>query len=195
MNFLAHLYLSGDDPDIKIGNFIGDFVKGKNQLQNLPEGIQRGVVLHRSIDEFTDRHPIVIQSRKRLWSSYRHYSSVILDIFFDHFLAKNWDSYHDTLLPDYAEACYLILEKRKKELPIDVQLLLPHMMRDNWLVNYSRIEGIHRALKGMARRAKFDSKMDESIHDLKEQYADFEKDFRTFFPHLRTHAEFSLEVL
>ena len=103
MNFLAHLYLSGDNPKVKVGNFIGDFVKGKNLKDRFEADIARGIGLHREIDWFTDTHSIVKQSKDRLRPKYRHYSGVIVDIFYDHFLAKNWDRYSKQLLPDFAE--------------------------------------------------------------------------------------------
>ena len=189
MNFLAHLYLSGSDPDVMTGNFIGDFVKGRSWGELYPLQVVRGIELHRSIDAFTDSHAVVSQSKKRLFPTYRHYAGVIVDIYYDHFLALNWQKYHPDLLPDYAERCYEILKTRPYTLPDQVQFLLPHMMRGNWLVNYGTLEGIHRALSGMARRASFVSKMEESIKDLEENYEAFKSEFDTFFPALKEHAE------
>ena len=91
MNFLAHIYLSGDDPNIQLGNFIGDFVKGRNLVEQFGHEIAKGIELHRAIDEFTDKHPIVKLSKVRLREKYRHYAPVIVDIFYDHYLAKNWE--------------------------------------------------------------------------------------------------------
>lgn len=189
MNFLAHLYLSGSDPDIMVGNFIGDFVKGRSWGDLYPDKVTKGIELHRSIDAFTDSHRVVSLSKKRLFPTYRHYAGVIVDIYYDHFLASNWQQFHSDLLPDYAERCYEILNTRPYSLPDQVQFLLPHMMRGNWLVNYGTLEGIHRALSGMARRASFVSKMEESIKDLEENYEAFQEEFNTFFPALREHAE------
>ncbi|MEX0290603.1 MAG: DUF479 domain-containing protein, partial [Flavobacteriaceae bacterium] len=94
MNFLAHIYLSFGDDEITIGNFIADSIRGK-KYKHLPERVQKGVILHRAIDTFTDAHPTVRQSSKRLHENYSHYSRVIVDIFYDHFLAKNWKNYSD----------------------------------------------------------------------------------------------------
>jgi len=184
MNFLAHIYLSGNDPDIMVGNFIGDFVKGRNLEEQFGAKIARGIELHRAIDEFTDSHSIVRQSKLRLRSGYGHYAPVIVDVFYDHFLAKNWNDYNDLLLPDFAEQTYQTIENFTTILPEDVKQMLPYMIRGNWLVNYARIEGIQRALMGMSRRTKFNSKMDESINDLRAHYNDFKKEFETFFPEL-----------
>jgi len=189
MNFLAHLYLSGTDPDIMTGNFIGDFVKGRPHYQHMPEKVVVGIELHRIIDAFTDSHPVVANSKKRLWPKYRHYAGVIIDIYYDHFLAKNWGDYHRDLLPDYADACYQVLQSRTYVLPEPVNFLLPHMIRGNWLVNYAKLEGIHRALSGMARRTTFVSKMEESVKDLEEYYEGFKTEFQLFFPDLINEAK------
>lgn len=188
MNFLAHLYLSADNPEIQLGNFIGDFVRGRDLSSRFSKNIVRGIELHRTIDEFTDRHPIVKQSKDRLRPKYRHYAPVIVDIFYDHFLAVNWSLYHSQLLPDFADSCYDYLQKNIDVLPEQAKWMLPHMVRCNWLVNYGKIEGIQQALSGMTRRSKFDSKMNESTVELIEFYADFNNEFKLFFPELEQHA-------
>jgi acyl carrier protein phosphodiesterase len=184
MNFLAHLYLSGPYDEIKIGNFIGDFVKGRNLSEKYGAAIAKGVDLHREIDHFTDHHPLVQESKNRLRPKYRHYSPVIVDVFYDHFLAHRWNEYSDQLLPDFADKIYDLMEKSHKILPDQVNFMLPYMIKGNWLVNYSKLEGIHRALSGMARRTPYESKMDEATEDLRMNYVDFEKEFRQFFPEL-----------
>ena len=188
MNFLAHLYLSGNDPDIQLGNFIGDFVRGRNLTEQFDARIATGIELHRAIDEFTDKHAIVKLSKDRLRGKYRHYASVIVDIFYDHYLAKNWDQFHDVFLPDYAEGIYAMVMSREGILPEKVTWMMPHMIKGNWLANYARIEGIGRVLGGMSRRTPYDSKMNESIEDLKIYYLDFEKEFLEFFPKLQEHS-------
>jgi acyl carrier protein phosphodiesterase len=189
VNFLAHLYLSGDDQKIQLGNFIGDFVKGRPEQLDYDREIVRGIELHRAIDEYTDSHPIVLESKVRLRPKYRHYSSVIVDVYYDHFLAKNWHDYHEELLPDYADKVYGMVEKNLPILPKQVQRMLPYMIRGNWLVNYAQIEGIHRALYGMASRSKYDSKMDEASEDLREHYNEFYKEFAAFFPELSNYCK------
>jgi acyl carrier protein phosphodiesterase len=177
MNFLAHLYLSGENPKIQLGNFIGDFVKGKPGQLNYDKEIVKGIELHRAIDEFTDSHAIVLESKVRLRPKYRHYSSVIVDMYYDHFLARNWNDYHDDLLPDYADKVYGLVEQNLAILPGQVQRMMPFMVRGNWLVNYAQIEGIHRALYGMSGRSKYDSKMDEASKDLVEHYDEFKYEY------------------
>lgn len=189
MNFLAHLYLSGNEEPIMVGNFIGDFVKGRNLVDQYGEGIARGIELHRAIDEFTDRHPIVKQSKARLWPVYRHYSAVIVDIFYDHYLAAGWSTYSDEHLEKYAERVYALMARHDHILPEQVRYMLGYMSRGNWLVGYSYVEGIRRALTGMSRRATFESKMEQAVEDLRKNYDSFEEDFKTFFPELDQFAK------
>lgn len=189
MNFLAHVYLSGDNTELMIGNFIGDFVKGRDLKKQFSKDIAKGIELHRAIDEYTDKHEIVQQSKDRLRPKYRHYSGVIIDMFYDHFLAKNWKNFHTSSLEEFASQFYKLLEKNEDNLPEEVQRLMPYMIRGNWFLNYAYIEGIHRALSGMSRRTSFDSKMDESVVDLSKHYALFENEFNQFFPALH---EFSI---
>lgn len=193
MNFLAHISLSGDNPKIMVGNFIGDFVKGRNLLEQFEPEIARGIALHRAIDEFTDSHPIVTVSKNRLRPTYRHYSAVIVDMFYDHLLAKNWEQYYNEFLPDFAERSYRILEGFHPILPEGVKYMLPYMTKGNWLVNYARLEGIERALSGMARRSKHESKMELAVEDLKKNYDEFTQEFSIFYPQLQAFSKNWLE--
>jgi len=185
MNFLAHLYLSGDDPEIMTGNFIGDFVRGRNVHEQFNSSIALGIELHREIDEFTDSHLIVLESKKRLRPKYRHYAPVIVDMFYDHFLAAQWQSHHAQSLSDFATYAYSQLKIHEPILPERVVQMMPYMVKGNWLVSYAQLEGIHRALTGMSRRTPFDSKMDEAVFDLEKSYNDFESEFSQFFPELK----------
>ena len=195
MNFLAHVSLSGNDPKLMVGNFIGDFVKGRNLLEQFESRIASGIELHRSIDEFTDSHPIVAKSKNRLRPTYRHYSAVIVDMFYDHLLAKNWDYYYDEFLPDFAERTYRTIESFDAILPTPVKFMLPYMTKGNWLVNYARLEGIERALTGMARRSKHESKMELAVNDLVNHYDEFTEEFSTFFPELQQHCKIVITQL
>lgn len=183
MNFLAHIYLSGNNKLVTIGNFIADGIKS-DAYKKYPADIQKGILLHREIDTFTDAHPIVRQSTKRLHENYGHYSGVIVDILYDHFLAKNWDLYSQTSLGLYVENFYEDLEEHFEILPLRIQKLMPYMIADNWLLNYSKIEGIQRVLDGMNRRTKHVSRMNEATNELKIYYSEFEKEFTTFFNEL-----------
>ncbi len=188
MNFLAHLYLSGDDPEVMIGNFIADQVVGKH-YDGYSVGIIKGIELHRGIDEFTDTHPIVERGKVRLRPMYHKYSPVIIDIFYDHFLAANWGDYSDISLSDYSESCYEIVLARDAILPAGIRRMMPYMIEYNWLYNYANFEGMERVLAGMARRAKFQSKMELSIHDLKKDYDLYAEEFKEFFPQIMEFAK------
>ncbi|MGI9552434.1 MAG: ACP phosphodiesterase [Aurantibacter sp.] len=183
MNFLAHIYLSFDDDEITLGNFIADSIRG-NKYKHLPEQVQKGILLHRKIDTYTDAHPIPKKSSKRLHHNYSHYSRVIVDIFYDHFLAKNWKVYSDVPLATFVDHFYDLLEDNFTILPQGVQRMMPYMIADNWLYNYSKMEGIARVLNGMNRRTKNRSKMNFAIRDLEEHYEDFESEFTEFFEEL-----------
>ena len=189
MNFLAHIYLSGTNPKTMVGNFIGDFVKGRNVLEQFEADIAKGIELHRSIDEFTDHHPVVQISKMRLRPKYRHYAAVIVDIFYDHMLSRFWSNYHTEPLVNFSQGIYKVLQQYGNVLPIPVKNLLPYMIRDNWLLNYGTFDGIEKALTGISRRARHDSRMDESIHDLREHYEAFKSEFELFFPDLKKHSE------
>lgn len=188
MNFLAHIYLSFGDDEITIGNFIADSIRG-NKYDHLPERIQKGIALHLEIDTFTDSHAIPKVSSKRLHKNYSHYSRVIVDIFYDHFLAKNWSRYSDIPLDVFVENFYDLLEDHYTILPVGVKRMMPYMIADNWIYNYSKMEGIAKVLNGMNRRTKNRSKMNFAILDLEEHYDDFEKEFTAFFEELITFSK------
>ncbi|MCE2612234.1 acyl carrier protein phosphodiesterase [Flavobacteriaceae bacterium D16] len=183
MNFLAHIYLSFDDDEVAIGNFIADSIRSR-AYTHLPDKIQKGIQLHRAIDTYTDSHVLHKQSSKRLYPIYRHYSRVIVDIFYDHFLAKNWLQYSDTPLDRYVGDFYYLLERNYNLLPKGVQRMMPYMITDNWLLNYGNIEGIGKVLNGMNRRTQNKSKMNLAVNELQTYYADFEDDFTRFFDDL-----------
>jgi len=194
MNFLAHAYLSFDQEEVLVGNFVADFIKGK-ELPGFSTGVQIGILLHREIDTFTDSHPLVKAAQSYLRPRFRHYSSVISDIFFDHFLAKNWDKYSKTPLETFASNTYQTLEKHLPELPDRFGEMLLGMKSQNWLVNYRELEGIQRTLNGMTRRATFDSKMNESTELLREKEGEFELIFFAFFQDLKTFAQGKLRAI
>jgi len=188
LNFLAHIYLSGDSPKIMVGNFIGDFVKG-NQLQSYEEDIQLGIRVHRAIDSYTDSHKVVKQSKVRLSEKYRHYSGVIVDVYYDHFLAKNWERFHNDPLEVYVKESYSTILSYDEILPKQVKRMLSYMIPQNWLVSYRDLDGIGQALTGLSKRTTFDSGMEFAINDLKEHYEEFESEFLNFFEDLREHVK------
>ena len=188
MNFLAHIYLSGDDEGITIGNFIADGIKGKKYMK-YPAKIQKGILLHRSIDSYTDHHPTVRLSTARLHKNYGHYSGVIVDILYDHYLAKNWEKYHSTPLEEYIENFYELLRSNYEILPARIKKMMPYMISDNWLLSYATVPGIGKILSQMNVRTKGISKMNFAVLELEEYYSEFEDEFTSFFADLITHSE------
>jgi acyl carrier protein phosphodiesterase len=186
MNFLAHIYLSGDNDLLKIGNFMADSIRG-HQYEAYPTEIRKGILLHRAIDSFTDMHPIYRQSKHRLHQKYGHYSGVIMDIFYDHFLAKNWNSYSDEKLEDYAEKFYTLLKNNYEILTERTKGMIPYMIGRNWLVSYASIEGLEMILFQMDHRTKNRVAMHESIVELQQFYVEFETEFQLFFEELQQH--------
>lgn len=191
MNFLAHIYLSNNIPLVSIGNFIADGIKGK-EYKSFPKDIQIGILLHREIDTFTDAHPTVRQSTKRLHQNYSHYSGVIVDILYDHFLAKNWNRYSNMPLELFVSDFYDLLEVHFELLPKRIQQMIPYMIADNWLLNYANIEGIQKVLDGMNRRTKNLSGMNNATSELITYYSEFENEFTEFFEELRTFSSSKL---
>ena len=194
MNFLAHIYLSGEDDDVIIGNFIADGIKGKRYLKYPPK-VQKGILLHRSIDYYTDNHPIVRESTSRLHENYSHYSGVIVDILYDHFLAKNWKDYHHQPLEEYVENFYELLRKNFDWLPTRIQKMMPHMIADNWLLSYATISGISKILAQMNIRTNRVSNMDFAVIELEQYYTEFELEFTTFFKDIKAFSKNKLKEL
>ena len=194
MNFLAHIYLSGDDEAIIIGNFIADGIKGR-RYEKFPAPIAKGILLHRAIDSFTDSHPTVHQSTARLHKNYSHYSGVIVDILYDHFLAKNWNRYSDVPLEDYVQNFYGLLRKNFTTLPPRIQKMMPYMIADNWLLSYATIEGIGKILAQMNVRTKGISKMNLAVAELQKYYGEFEAEFTSFFKELIAYSQQKLLAL
>ncbi|TVZ51304.1 ACP phosphodiesterase [Dokdonia sp. Hel_I_53] len=183
MNFLAHIYLTDGLTLETIGNFMADGIKGKKYL-NYPLEIQKGILIHRWIDTYTDSHPIVKQSTKKLHGKYGHYSGVIVDIFYDHFLAKNWEKYHHDPLALYVTDFYTSLKNHYELLTPRIQKMMVPMIEQNWLLSYATLKGIETVLYNMNIRTKKRVAMDQSIEDLKAHYQEFETEFTLFFNEL-----------
>lgn len=186
MNFLSHLYLSGDSEGIIIGNFIADAVKGSNFI-HFPKEVQKGIILHRKIDSFTDSHHIVELSKERLRNNYKKYASVIVDIYYDHYLAKNWEDYSDIGLQQFTQNIYTLVRQHHSILPEKSAHFAHYMMEYDILYHYSRLEGVQQVFNGMARRASFLSNMEHAVNDLQEHYFLFEEEFKLFFPELKQY--------
>lgn len=193
MNFLAHIYLSGDNDYIKIGNFMADGIRGKH-FEEFPIDIQKGITLHRAIDTFTDAHPIFRQSTKKLHARYHHYAGVIVDVFYDHFLAKNWSVYSNENLEEFIQNFYESLRQNQAVLTEKTIGFMPYMFKQNWLSSYQTIEGINSILTQMDGRTKNKSKMRFATEELQEFYSDFEEEFTTFFRDLQQHVQLQIAI-
>ena len=186
MNFLGHFYLSKSDPELIVGNFIADYVKGK-KYQDYPENIARGIIIHRNIDHFTDGHEMMRLGRKRLFPTYRHYSGVIMDMYYDHFLAVLWHHYSDLSLEEFADYIYTTIESHWHILPESSRFLFPYMKSGNWLVRYATTEGIGKSLSGMSRRLNNGSNLEHAVDQLHEFYDDLKPEFEIFMHELEKH--------
>jgi len=186
MNFLAHQYLSGASEKVKIGNFIGDYIKGK-KYQNFHPEIQKGILLHRNIDHFTDHHPFFLHSSNRLKKGYQRYSGVVVDVIYDHFLAKNWNKYHTQVISKFVTNTHEILVRNYLILPHKVKLFLPFIIQSRRLESYSTLEGLQTALEIMSRRTSLPNQTDYAIKTLMNEYDDFENEFDNFMNDLITY--------
>lgn len=185
MNYLAHLYLSGDDTALLLGNFMADHLKGPERHQLQPPGVQKGIALHRHIDHFTDTHPVVEQSKARVRSQFGKYAPVIVDVFYDHFLATDWQKYHPEPLPKFTHKTYALLQAHEQQLPQGARHMLPYMIRHDWLNGYALMPGLQRVMEGMSRRSRFDSGMEKAPAFLQLHYQAFGEEFNAFFPALQ----------
>lgn len=183
MNYLAHLYLSFDHEEIMVGNYIADAVKGK-QIEAFPEDIRFGIFLHRQIDTFTDTHPVVEQSKKRIRDIYRKYSGVVTDMYYDHFLAAGWPAWSEVPLLQFTKSAYRTLFRHYTKMPARMKRILPAMAIGNWLASYADVDNVGLALKGMSRRTSFDSGIENAKEQLIHHYDDLKSDFDEFFPEL-----------
>lgn len=183
MNFLAHIYLSGNNEDLIFGNFIADAVKGK-AVENYRMSIQEGIRLHRDIDNFTDKHHIFKKSRQRLMDKYHKFSGVIVDMYYDHFLAANWQEYSTENLDIFVDNAYKILKRNFFLLPSRYKMILPFMISSNWLVNYAQFNRLQNNFERMAKRTTFESGMENAVFDLKKDYNQYNQEFREFFPEI-----------
>ena len=183
MNYLAHLFLAAESPESLVGAMLGDFVKGAAK-NNYPPVIQRNIELHRRIDSFTDAHPIVRAAKPLISPERRRFAGVLLDIFYDHYLAKHWTSFSDVALDSFTAQVYAALSAHHAHLPDKLQRMLPFMRAEDWLRSYARVEWIDVTLQRMARRLTKGDPLASGIAELHKNYDRFETDFLAFFPDL-----------
>lgn len=195
MNFLAHAYLSFRNPDILVGNMISDFVKGKKKF-DYPESVQKGITLHRSIDEFTDHHPAVKEAASYFRNDYRLYAAAFTDIVFDYFLAHDPSAFPGSGdLADFADHTYRTLDKFEHLLPYPFSSMFPHMKDKNWLLNYQHTWGIHNSFRGLVSRAEYMNNAEPAFNTFLENNEALASCYREFFPSLREFATQQYEAL
>jgi len=193
VNFLAHTYLSGGNEEIIVGNFMGDYVKGKNYLL-FPEQVKKGILIHRDIDSFTDMHEITRRSKLRLSSRYHKYAGIIIDIFYDHFLASMWDSYSTLPLNEFVSRTYDLLKRNYKVLPDSIKRWFPTFLENNWMMAYTTVEGIELVLERMSANTSLPDHSAFAVEVLSDQYSIFMEDFLEFFPLIVEFLEEKYEI-
>jgi acyl carrier protein phosphodiesterase len=184
MNFLGHLYLSGNHEEIMVGNFIGDYVKGKEYLY-YPAAMRQGIMLHRYIDSYTDSHPITKISRAHISEKYGKYSGIIIDIFYDYFLSSSWNSFSNIELQAFVDYVIASLKKHYYDFPQGIKNWFPNFLRNNWLMSYSSIEGLEDVLHRMSGRTSVPDHSTFAVNVLRESEAEMRKEFKEFFKSIR----------
>lgn len=179
MNYLVHLFLADDTPPCLLGNMMGDFVKGHLD-ETFPAAIRRGIEMHRQVDAFAHDNPQYRRSKNRLDESYGYFRGVLIDIFYDHFLARNWHRYHPLPLEDFAAGIYRLLEEHFELLPPGLQQVTPRMIEYNWLVSYREVETIGRVLERISARLRRPNPIGRGIAELHRNYAGLEADCDLF---------------
>ncbi len=188
MNYLAHIYLSGDSEEMIIGNFIGDYVKGQ-QFLNYPSEVSKGIILHRKIDTYTDSHPYIGECILKLRPVYGKYAGIVVDIFLDHFLALNWGIYSQEELSTFTNRFHALLWSNFFQLPSQVKVMVPFLIRSKRLESYATIDGVDKTLVVMAKHTSLPAMADLGIDVLKQEYEFFNNAFNRFFPELINYVE------
>ncbi len=187
MNYLAHFYLSFEQEPLIVGNLLGDFVRGhlthpRNDMY--PESIKKGIRLHRHIDSFTDTHPIIDTCRSLLPAKFGHYKGVVMDMYFDYFLAKNFTNYHTKPLKQFSQEIYTLLKQNEQYLPEEARLMVGSMIKYDWLTHYQYQEGMRRSFVGMSKRFEVLKGIDEAADELTKNEDLYAPLFLDFFPKL-----------
>ena len=187
MNYLAHLHLGGQRPGQLLGSLYGDFVKGRLQGQFDPE-VEAAIQLHRSIDVFTDRHPLVDVALSRFSMTRRRYAGIVLDVFFDHCLARDWTLYSDQPLEQFTSGVYRVLSAEAL-LPERLARIAPHMVANDWLGSYREFALLEQVLRGISRRLTRPEELAAAMQELRLLYEPLSEDFRLFYPQLQDFAQ------
>ncbi len=194
MNYLAHIYLSFDQEELLVGNFITDSLRGTH-IGQYTEGIRKGVMLHRRIDVFTDTHPVFLKSKHRFSSAFDKFSGILTDIYYDHFLAKHFSRYSALPLKDYSLQQYTILKRYYGIFPPDAQRFFNYMVSRDILFEYSRLPGIELVLRQLSSRLKHPCNLHDSVPVMLQHEPEMEQEFFLFFDELVTYSRAQLELL
>ena len=191
MNFLAHILLSGENEGVMMGNYVGDFIKGRLSAEKTatwnPDYVV-GLKLHRFIDSFTDTHPDVSDAKDVAAVTQGKLAGIVMDIYFDYFLAKNFDHYHKEPLFVYAHRIYSIIERNEHLIPETMVPMVRSMIRQDWLTTYATLDGIDTTFKRLSRRAGFLAPISTAVSDLQANEEFYYIKFLSFFPELRRQA-------
>lgn len=190
MNYLAHLHLGGQRPEQLLGSLYGDFVKGRLQGQFSPQ-LEAAIQLHRRIDRFTDSHALVDQALSRFVSTRRRYAGIVLDVFFDHCLARDWTHYADRSLDSFTGDVYRLLVEEPR-LPGRLAAIAPHMVAHDWLGSYREFAVLEQVFKGIARRLSRPEELAGAMSELRQLYEPLSEDFRQFYPQLQVFSQIEL---
>lgn len=185
MNYLFHLYLAEPTPESLLGALMGDFVKGP--LDHFPPALREGIMRHRRLDRFASESEDFRRSRRRLDESYGHCRAILVDVFYDHFLALRWSEYSPLPLETFAEKVYRLLQSRRNQLPPPLREVVPRMIAGNWLVSYRDPESVGIALERLSRRLRRPNPLADGLRALRAEYEGLEADFRRFLPAARDH--------
>lgn len=187
MNYLAHLLLADGSPQTLVGGLLGDFAKGLD-LSSLPAAMREALLAHRRIDAFTDAHETVRRSRARISPGFSRFAGILVDVFYDHFLAVHWTAYSHESLGSFSRRVYAALRLHEALLPARLARVLPRMEAEDWLGGYAEIGNIAHALEGLQRRMKRPTRLASALSELEAGYAGLAQDFALFFPQLRRFA-------
>lgn len=191
VNYLAHVFLSHENPDAIVGAMLGDFVKGR-VIVGWNEDVRAAILLHRAIDRFTDRHPLTLASRALVSEERRRFAGILVDVFYDHFLARHWSRFHPLPLAQFTQTIYGALLPRRSDFPERLQRILPWMVCDDWLASYADVASIDAALHGLARRFRYTERAEglaNGVSELEKNYAALERNFLAFVPLVQEFAE------
>jgi acyl carrier protein phosphodiesterase len=195
VNYLAHAYLSFNQPAILAGNLISDFVKGKQHLQ-YPDEVRKGIMLHRAIDAFTDEHAATREAKNIFRPHYRLYSAAFIDVSYDHFLANDWQQFtDDDSLSHFSQQVYNSLENYVDVFPEPFRRMFPYMKQQNWLYNYRNRSGIERSFAGVVHRAAYLTDSQTAFKLFEENYHRLQQYYTDFFPSIQQFAYNTLQSL